>query len=52
MLRGGDDLVGRVVERDDVGAAAGQLERVAAEAGTDVEHEVAGLARPVDRSGW
>ena len=34
-------FVGRVVEGDDVGALAGQRERVTSEAGTGVEHEVA-----------
>ena len=37
-----DDLVLGVVERDHVGAAAGALEHVTAEAGADVEHPVAG----------
>ena len=44
--RGLHDLVGGVVEGDDVGAAAGALEGVAAEAGAEVEHEVARAAAP------
>jgi hypothetical protein len=49
---GGDHLVGHVVERHDVGAAARDLERVATEAGARVEHEVAGLqAQPVESDG-
>ena len=47
-----DDLVGRVVERDHIGAAAGELERVAAEAGAGVEHEVAGPHARARRIGW
>ena len=39
-------LVGGVVEGDDAGAAPGELEGVAAEAGAGVEHQVARAAAP------
>ena len=39
---GAEHLVGGQVDGDDVVAAAGQLERVPAEPGADVEHEVTG----------
>ena len=49
---GGDHLRGRVVESDDVGALAGDLVGVTAEAGPGVEHKVAGLqAEAVEANG-